>query len=61
MLRSSKPQELVFFQSIQEALNDLSTFIYHKPDKKLWIDLDASNEFGFKAVIFHTSINEKLH
>lgn len=54
------PQELAFFLSIQEALSQPSTFVYYNPDKTLWIDLDAFKEFGFGAVIFYTSTNDKL-
>ena len=48
------PQELASFLSIQEALSRPSTLVYHNPDKVLWIDLDASKEFGFGAILFHT-------
>lgn len=41
--------------SIQEALSQLSTLVYHNPEKTLWIDLDASKEFGFGAIVFHTA------
>ena len=54
------PQELAFFQSIQDALSHPSTLVHHNPDKTLWIDLDASKEFGFGAVVFHTSADETL-
>ena len=48
------------FLSIQEALSQPSTLVHHDPDKTLWIDLDASKEFGFGAVVFHTSTGENL-
>ena len=54
------PQEFALFQSIQDALSHPSTLVHHNPDKTLWIDLDASKEFGFRAVIFHTSTDDKL-
>lgn len=59
-LGSPSPQELTFFLSIQEALSQLSTLVYHNPDKVFWIDLDASKEFGFGAIIFHTISNEAI-
>ena len=59
-LRPPTPQEHASFFSIQEALSQPSTLVYHDPDKTLWIDLDASKEFGFGAVVFHTSTNENL-
>ena len=54
------PQEHASFLSIQEALSQPSTLVHHDPDKTLWIDLDASKEFGFVAVLFHTSTGENL-
>lgn len=54
MLGPPNPQELTSFLSIQEALSWPSTLVYHNPDKILWIDLDASKEFGFGAIFFHT-------
>ena len=54
------PQEHASFLSIQEALSQPLTLVHHDPDKTLWIDLDASKEFGFGAVVFHTSTNEDL-
>lgn len=52
-------QKLAFFHSIQDALSYPSTLVHHNLDKTLWIDLDASKEFGFGAVVFH-SIPDKL-
>ena len=54
------PQEYLSFLSIQEALSQPLTLVYHDPDKTLWIDLDASKEFGFGAVVFHISTDENL-
>lgn len=34
--------------------------VYHNLDKTLWINLDISNEFGFKAVVFHTTVDKNL-
>lgn len=54
------PQELASFQSIQETLSQPSTLVHHDPGKVLWIDLNASKEFGFGAILFHTASNEAL-
>lgn len=54
------PQELASFKSIQEALSQPSTLVLHDPDKVLWINLDASKEFGFGAIVFHTISNEAI-
>ena len=59
-LGSLTPQELASFQSIQEALSRPSTLVHHDPDKVLWIDLDVSKEFGFRAIVFHTISNEAI-
>ena len=34
--------------------------MYHNPDKVLWIDLNASKEFGFGAVAFHDTEGSSL-
>lgn len=34
--------------------------MHHDLQKILWIDLDASKEFGFGAIVFHTTANETL-
>ncbi len=34
--------------------------MHHDPDKVFWIDLDASKEFGFGAIVFHTISNEAI-
>ena len=57
---SPTPQELASFQSIQEALSQPSTLVHHDPEKVLWINLNASKEFGFGAIVFHTASNEAL-
>ena len=59
-LGSPTPQELAFFKSIQEALSRPSTLVHHDTDKVLWIDLNASKEFGFRAIVFHTICNEAI-
>lgn len=53
-------QEMVFFQSIQDALTHPSTLMHYNPYKTLWIDLDTSKGFGFRAVVFHTTTNGDL-
>ena len=53
-----RPHELASFQSIQEALSQPSTLVHHNPEKVLWIDLNASKEFGFGAIVFHTASNK---
>ena len=51
-------QELASFQSIQDVLSQPSTLVHHDPEKVLWIDLDASMELGFGAIVFHTASNK---
>ena len=41
------------FYELQSALSKPSVLAHFNPQSKLWIDLDASKEFGFGAVLFH--------
>lgn len=54
-LRLAPPseKEQASFDSLQEALSQPSILVHHDPNKVLWIDLDASKEFGFGAQVFH--------
>lgn len=56
-LPPATPRQLASFEGIQAALSKPITLAHHDPNKILWIDLNASKEFGFGAVIFH--INEE--
>ncbi len=53
-------RELAAFDALQLALSQPTTLVHHNPDRLLWIDLDASKEFGFGAVAFHTA-EDGLH
>lgn len=59
-LPPATPRLLASFEGIQAALAKPITLAHHDPDKILWIDLDASKEFGFDAVIFHTNEENEL-
>ena len=48
------------FDALQLALSEPTTFVHHNTDRPLWIDLNASKEFGFDVVAFHT-IEDVLH
>lgn len=52
--------ELAFFHAFQEVLSHPSTLVHHNANKTLWIDLDASKEFGFGAVVFYTAGEDVL-
>lgn len=54
------PQELALFLSIKKTLTQPSTLIHHNFEKTLWIDLDASKNFVFGAIVFHTTSNEVI-
>lgn len=54
------PPKLDFFQSIQDTLSYSSTLVHYNPNKTLWIDLDASKKFGFRAVFFYTTVDKTL-
>ena len=45
--------ELVSFELLQTALSKLSILVHYDQNRTLWIDLDASKEFGFGVVVFH--------
>lgn len=60
MLGPLTPQELVFFQSIQEVVSHPFILIYHDPNKILWVNLNISKKFEFGVVVFHTTTIEKL-
>ena len=59
-LRPPSDIELTSFQALQEALSYPMTLVHHNANKTLWIDLDASKEFGFGAVAFHTTGDDVL-
>ncbi len=52
--------ELASFYAFQEALSRPTILVHHNADKTLWIDLDASKEFGFGVVAFHTTGEDVL-
>ena len=54
------PAKLPAFSSLQEALSRSTTLIHYNLNKILWINLNVSKEFGFGAVVFHTSPNKEL-
>lgn len=54
------PRELASFHGLQAALAQPTTLAHHDPNKTLWIDLDASKEFGFGAVLFHARTDKEL-
>ena len=47
------PAELASFEELQKAMSRPSMLVHFDAAKTLWIDLDASKEFGFGAVVFH--------
>lgn len=53
-------RELVFFHALQEALSRLTTLVLHNANKTLWIDFDASKEFGFSTIAFLTKGEDVL-
>lgn len=38
----------------------LFIFVHYNLNNKLWIDLDASKNFGFRVVIFYSSTNKEF-
>ena len=47
------PAQMVSFESLQKALSRPSLLVHFDSDRVLWIDLDASKEFGFGVMLFH--------
>ena len=45
--------EKASFESLQDALSQSSILVHHDPNRPIWVDLDASKEFGFGAQVFH--------
>lgn len=52
--------EQTSFEELQEALSKACILVHFNPSWILWVDLDASKEFGFGAVIFHVKNNKKI-
>ena len=52
-LPKASSQEEASFSSLQEALSRPSLLIHFDDDRVLWVDLDASREWGFGVQIFH--------
>ena len=44
---------------LKQALSQPSILVYFDPNRTLWIDLDASKEFGFGAMVFHVKAPNK--
>lgn len=59
-LEAPSEKELASFHALQEALCRPTMLVHHNPDRVLWIDLDASKEFGFGAVGFHAVTEDAL-
>ena len=52
-LPKASKQEEESFRSLQEALSRPSLLVHHDPERILWMDLDASREWGFGVQVFH--------
>lgn len=40
---------------LKEQLSEPVTLVHYNPDQTLWIDLDASKDFGFGCIVFHVA------
>ena len=62
LLLPPSPTEEASFTGLKQALLLPAILIHFSPDRVLWIDLDASKEFGFGIVIFYikTDIQKRL-
>ena len=52
-LQESTNAELASFQALQKALSTPSFLVHFDEKEMLYIDLDASKDFGFGAMIYH--------
>ena len=52
-------KQLASYQLLQQALSQPSILVHFDPKRTLWIDLDASKEFGFGAMVFHVKDDAK--
>ena len=53
-------KQMASYQLLQDALSQPSILVHFDPSRTLWIDLDASKEFGFGAVVFHVKRDAKF-
>ena len=53
------PRKTESFSSLQDILSKPSMLIHNEFTCDLWLDLDASKEFGFGAMLFHVRQGEK--
>ena len=53
-------QKLTSFLNIQETLSQSFILLHNNPEKVLWIDLNASKEFGFKAIVFYITSSKTI-
>ena len=49
--------DLASFMTIQDLLSHLSYLVHLNPKRQIFINLDASKEFGFGAMIYHLKGN----
>lgn len=50
-------RKLAFFKTIQDLLSCLLYLVHPDPERQIFIDLDASKEFGFGAMVYHLKKN----
>ena len=53
-LQVPTPQELNVYHGLRGISASPTMLHHHDPDRKLYVDLDASKEFGFGAHIYHS-------
>ena len=52
-------KQIASYQMLQESLSRPSILVHFDSKRTLWIDLDASKEFGFGAMVFHVKTDGK--
>ena len=53
-------KELESFRLIQSSLSKAILLVHFSSERQLWVDFDASKEFGFGAIVFHIKTGYKL-
>lgn len=57
-LQEPTPKELNAYHQLQGIFASPTMLHHHDPSRQLYVDLDASKEFGFGAHIYHTKIDD---
>ncbi|KAI0998999.1 hypothetical protein K3495_g9197 [Podosphaera aphanis] len=60
LLQKPSSTELKAFKLVQALFKNPSILVHFNPDQQLYVDIDASKEFGFAGVIYHIRENNTV-